>query len=68
MNTTEKSMAQMLLNQAKKESGWHSSRSDSNTHLSIKNADGTVIGHIYKNGTIKGTNQNGTGALPWLLK
>ena len=65
----EKSMAERLLEQCQKESGWHTSRSDSNVHLTIKNAEGKVTGHFYKDGAISGVN-NGelSGGLPWLLK
>ena len=69
----EKSMAEKALEQFEKgpapwNSGWHPSNSDSNEHLSIKNADKKVIGHFYKDGIIKGTNEDGSGALSWLLK
>ncbi|MBI2124482.1 hypothetical protein HYT92_01695 [Candidatus Pacearchaeota archaeon] len=57
----EKSMSEKILEQFIKESGWHTSRSDDNEHLTIKNSDRRVTGHLYKDGTIKGTN-------PWLLK
>lgn len=63
-----KSIGETLLEQMKKESGWHKSRSDSNDHLSIKNSEGKVIGHAYKDGSLKGTDQDGSGALPWLIK
>ena len=65
---TGENMAEAILNQAKKESGWHSSPSDDNEHLTVKNSNGLVIGHIYKDGTINGTNNGGSGALSWLLK
>jgi hypothetical protein len=51
--STYKSFTERLLEQARKDSGWHSSRSDSNAHLSIKNADVTVVGHLYPDGSIK---------------
>ena len=63
-----KSMGERLLEQMRKESGWHKSRSDSNDHLSIKNSGSEVIGHMYKDGGIKGTNRGGSGALSWLIK
>lgn len=73
--SNEKSMTETLLKQfdkgytsGKKGAGWHESPSDSNTHLSVMNAKTTVIGHFYKDGIIKGTNEGGSGALPWLLK
>jgi len=56
------SMAERLLTQADMQSGWHGSRSDANTHLSIKNAAGQVTGHYYKDGTVKDFN----GSLGWL--
>jgi len=62
----ERSIAERLLDNAKKDAGWHHSPSDSNKHLSIKNAEGTVIGHLYDDGTIKGTDEGGSGALRWL--
>ena len=68
MGESKKSMAELALRQFGKESGWHSSRSDINDHLTIKNSEGDVIGHAYKNGMIQGTNQGGSGALPWLIK
>jgi len=68
MNDFEKTMAGWLLEQSQKESGWHSSRSDLNEHLSIKNQDREVIGHLYKDGTIKGTNHGGSGSLSRLMK
>lgn len=63
-----RSMAERIIEQARSDSGLHSSRSDQNDHLSIKNADGTVIGHMYPDGMIKGTNEGGSGALRWLQK
>ena len=63
-----KPMAQQALEQFQKESGMHTSRSDSNNHLSVKNQDGKVIGHMYEDGSMKATNQNGAGALSWLMK
>lgn len=67
------SIAKKYLEQMKRESGMHTSRSDENNHLSIKNSDGKVIGHMYEDGSIKGTNsmpddQGKSGALPWLQK
>ena len=61
------SFADQLLSQMRQESGMHISRSDSNNHLTIKNFENRVIGHMYENGSIKGTNQGGSGALNWLL-
>ena len=66
--SNEKSMAQIALEKFQKESGWHSSSSDLNEHLSIKNADGKVIGHFYSDGIVKGTNEKGSGTLSWFLK
>ena len=65
---SEKSMGEQLLEQMRKESGLHKSRSDTNDHLSIKNSNGKVVGHMYKDGSLKGTNQGGSGSLPWLIK
>jgi len=56
------SMAKNLLSQSEKESGWHTSQSDSHEHLTVKNADGKVTGHIYKDGSRKDKN----GSLEWL--
>lgn len=64
----DKSLAQRILDQAARESGWHSSRSDNNDHLSIKNSNGKVTGHAYEDGMIKGTNQDGSGSLGWFQK
>lgn len=47
------SMMQRLLLQAEIESGWHSSPSDENPHLSIKNALGVVVAHCYRDGGYK---------------
>lgn len=72
MNDTN-SMANRLLEQARRESGWHTSRSDQNPHLTIKNALGQVTGHVYQDGSTKGVNTrcSSTGSsdsLAWLLK
>ena len=37
------------------QSGYHSSRSDSNNHRSLKNKDGKVVAHVYGDGGVKGT-------------
>ena len=52
--------------------GWHTSLSDSNRHLSIRNAEGEITAHLYSDGVIKGVNsrdrmQGKSGALSWLL-
>ncbi len=65
--TTEGDMAPRVFQSSINDAGFHSSPSDLNDHLSIKNAEGTVIGHDYANGLIKGTNQEGSGALSWLM-
>lgn len=64
----EKSMAERAIFQAKGDAGMHTSKSDLNKHLSIKNSEGTVIGHMYADGSVKGTNEGGSGALSWLMK
>jgi len=66
--SNDKSMAEKALNQFQKESGWHQSRSDSNNHLTIKNSEGSVVGHIYRDGSVKGTNNGGSGSLPFFQK
>jgi len=47
------SMIQRLLIQAEIESGWHTSRTDENPHLTIKNASGVVVAHYYHDGSYK---------------
>jgi len=69
--SNEKSMVQRLIEQSERgpsAAGWHKSRSDSNKHLSIKNSNGTVIEHMYEDGSVKGTNEGGSGALNWFTK
>ena len=61
---TANSMAERLLIQSELQSGWHTSPSDFNNHLSIKNSMGNVTGHCYSNGIIKDFN----GSLGWLKK
>lgn len=61
-------IGEKFLEQMRKDAGWHKSRSDGNDHLSIKNSNGTVVGHMYKDGSFSGTNQGGAGSLPWLIK
>ena len=63
MDSNNLKMGKSLLDQARLESGWHISPSDSNTHLTIKNASGNVTGHYYADGSIKDFN----GSLGWLL-
>jgi len=58
------SMAERLIVQSELQSGWHTSPSDPNIHLSIKNAAGDVTGHMYPNGVIKDFN----GSLAWMGK
>jgi hypothetical protein len=60
--TFAESMGERLMIQSELQSGWHSSRSDANEHLSIKNSNGDVTGHLYRNGGIKDFN----GSLGWL--
>jgi hypothetical protein len=51
-----------LLRQSRLDAGWHQSRSDANDHLTIKNVNGVVTGHVYPDGSIKDFN----GSLEWL--
>jgi hypothetical protein len=60
--TMADSMAERLMVQSELQSGWHTSPSDSGQHLTIKNANGAVTGHISRDGTIKDFN----GTLGWL--
>ena len=69
-------MTKAVLSPSHAGSGYHTSKfesGDSMPHISIKaGLDSKVIGHLYKDGTIKGTNgdeqnQGRSGALPWLL-
>ena len=69
---TNQGLGKRVLAEAFATSGWHFSLSDTNCHLSIKNAEKQVIGHMYSDGVIKGVNsqeqnQGKSGALPWLL-
>ena len=59
---TANSIGERLTIQSELQSGWHSSRSDANNHLTIKNANGKTTGHYYENGMIKDFN----GSLNWL--
>lgn len=63
-STFADTMSDKLLIQSEMQSGWHSSPSDANDHLSIKNGMGQVTGHYYKDGSIKDFN----GSLNWLTK
>jgi len=60
--TMANSMAEALAVQSELQSGWHQSKSDSNEHLTIKNVEGNVTGHLYRDGTIKDFN----GSLGWM--
>jgi hypothetical protein len=37
-------------------SGYHTSRSDSNKHRTLKNRNEEVVAHVYGDGSVKGTN------------
>ena len=58
------SMAEALIAQSELQSGWHTSPSDPNVHISIKNAAGDVTGHMYPDGGIKDFN----GSLAWMRR
>ena len=62
--TTANSAGEALSIQSELQSGWHSSPSDFNNHLTIKNADGNVSGHYYSDGSITDFN----GSLGWIKK
>jgi len=67
-------ITEKALNQFKKESGWHTNpKTDLNEHLSIRDTNEDIVGHMYSDGSIKGTNsrekfQGLSGGLSWLLK
>jgi len=65
-NPETKGLGESLLEQSKVESGLHSSESDSNDHLTIKNADEDVIAHYYSDGSIKSTSSKADSDLIWL--
>jgi len=55
-------LGKALLEQARKESGLHTSQSDLNPHLTVRNAAGEITGHYYPDGSVKDFN----GSLAWL--
>lgn len=46
-------MGEQLLQQAENDAGWHESPSDRNEHLTLKNADGDIQAHVYRDGSWK---------------
>lgn len=65
-DTFNRPLGATLLGQSRRESGWHSSPSDDNKHLTIKNSDGRTTGHYYEDGSIKSFGELG-GGTDWLV-
>ncbi len=65
--STRSSAGEKLIHQSKLDAGMHRSRSDLNDHLSVKNADGRVVGHMYPDGSIKSVDSRGGSGLIWIM-